>query len=154
MPVKEMSSEEIERFLTCARVGRLGIYVEDEVHIFPVGYVYSDGRIFFHTCKKGLKIEGIKNNNNVCFEVDESLSDASMYNSVMAFGTVNIIDDKEKMVPYMQALINKYRVPEPLDVYMKKRDRSIDGELEVSCICLITPKKITGRKYIKDKIEI
>jgi nitroimidazol reductase NimA-like FMN-containing flavoprotein (pyridoxamine 5'-phosphate oxidase superfamily) len=154
MPAEEMMLEEVERFLTCARVGRLGMYIGNQVHIYPVGYVYSDGKIFFHTCKKGLKMTGIQNNNNVCFEVDECTSDVSMYSSVIVFGTVNIVDDKVKMVSYMQALINKYRVPEPFDLYMKKRGRSINKELQASCIWLITPKKITGRRYVKDKIEI
>ena len=144
----EMTAEDIDRFLTCARVGRLGISLEGETYIVPVGYVYSIGKIFFHTCSKGLKMDGLRKNPNVCFEVDESLSDASMFKSVIVFGKVEIIDDKEKMIPYLQKLIDKYRVPESFDEYMSKPGKNREKELQAVKICIITPKKMTGRKMV------
>jgi nitroimidazol reductase NimA-like FMN-containing flavoprotein (pyridoxamine 5'-phosphate oxidase superfamily) len=144
---EEMSVKEIERFLTCARVGRIGICLENGPYIVPVGYTYSNGKIFFHTCSKGLKMDGVRKNPNVCFEVDESLSDASMYKSVIVFGTAEIITDKEEKIAYLQKLIDKYRVSETFDEYMNKPGRNREKELEAVRICLITPKKITGRKY-------
>ena len=147
MPIEKMTTEEIEQFLTCARFGRLGMVVDDEPYVVPVGYAYSGGRIFFHTCAKGLKMDALRKNSNVCFEVDESLSDASMYKSVIVFGTAKIIHDKEEMVPYLQKLIDKYRVPEAFDSYMSKPGRNREKELEAVRICVITPKKITGKKF-------
>ncbi|MBS7616644.1 pyridoxamine 5'-phosphate oxidase family protein [Candidatus Bathyarchaeota archaeon] len=144
-----MTKNEVERFLCCARVGRLGVVLDDGTpYIVPVGFGYADGKIFFHTCSKGLKMEALKQNVNVCFEVDEALSDASMFKSVVVFGKAEIISDKEKMIPYLQKLINKYRVPEPFDAYMSKPGRKREEELEAVRICLITPKKITCRKWI------
>ena len=148
-PVEEMTSKEVEQFLTCARVGRLGLCLEDgSPYVVPVGYAYADGKIFFHTCNKGLKMDGLRRNANVCFEVDEALSDASMFKSVIVFGTAEIISDKEKMIPYLQKLIDKYRVPESFDKYMSKPERNRENELEAVRICVITPKKITGRKWV------
>jgi len=147
MPALEMTPEEIEQFLTCARVGRLGVCLEDGTpYVVPVGFAYAGGKIFFHTCNKGLKMEALRRNANVCFEVDEALSDASMFKSVIIFGTAEIISDKEKMIPYRQKLIDKYRVPESFDKYMSKPGRNREKELEAVRICIITPKKITGRK--------
>jgi nitroimidazol reductase NimA-like FMN-containing flavoprotein (pyridoxamine 5'-phosphate oxidase superfamily) len=152
MPVEKMTRKEIDQFLTCTRVGRLGVSLEGGPYIVPVGYGYFKGKLFFHTCNKGLKMDGIRRNPNVCFEVDEALSDASMFKSVIAFGKAQIIDDKEKMLPYLQKLINKYRVPESFDKYMSKPGRNREKELEAVRICIITPKKITGRKLTtKDK---
>ncbi len=152
MPVEEMTSTEIDQFLTCARVGRLGVSLKDGPYIVPVGYVYSNGKIFFHTCNKGLKMDTIKRNPNVCFEVDEALSDISMFKSVIAFGTAEIIDDEEEMIPCLQKLIDKYRVPENFDKYISKPRRNREKELKAAKICAITPKKITGRKLMpKDK---
>lgn len=149
MPVEEMTPKEIEQFLTCARVGRLALCLEDgQPYVVPVGYAYADGKIFFHTCNKGLKMTALKKNANVCFEVDEALSDTSMYKSVVAFGKAEIISDKAKMIPYLQKLINKYRVPEGFDAYMSKPERNREKELEAVRICVITPEKITGRKWI------
>jgi len=147
--MKEMTSEEIDQFLTCARVGRLAIPLEDGPYIVPVGYGYSNGKIFFHTCNVGLKMEGIRRNPNVCFEVDEALSDVSMYKSVIVFGIAEIIDDEEEMIPYLQKLIDKYRVPASFDEYMSRPGRNREKELEAVRICVITPKKITGKKFVR-----
>jgi nitroimidazol reductase NimA-like FMN-containing flavoprotein (pyridoxamine 5'-phosphate oxidase superfamily) len=152
MPVEEMTSTEIEQFLTCARVGRLGVSLKDEPYIVPMAYAYSNGKIFFHTCNKGLKMDSMKRNPNVCFEVDEALSDASTFKSVIIFGTAEIIDDEKKMIPYLQELINKYRVPETFDKYMSKPGKNREKESKAVRICVITPRKITGRKLMpKDK---
>jgi len=148
MSAEEMTPKEIDQFLTCARVGRLGISLKDGPYIVPVGYAYADSKIFFHTCNKGLKMDSIRENPNICFEVDETLSDASMFKSVIAFGTAEIIDDKERMIPYLQKLIDKYRVPESFDTYMSKPSRNREKEMTAVRICVITPKKITGRKYV------
>jgi hypothetical protein len=149
MPTEEMTQKEIEQFLACARVGRLGIVLENgQPYVVPVGYAYADGKIFFHTCNKGLKMDAIRRNANVCFEVDEALSDASMFKSVIVFGTAEIIEDKERMIPYLQRLIDKYRVPESFDTYMNKPGRNREKELEAVRICIITPKKTTGKKWI------
>jgi nitroimidazol reductase NimA-like FMN-containing flavoprotein (pyridoxamine 5'-phosphate oxidase superfamily) len=149
MSAEEMTQEEIEQFLACARVGRLGVVLEDgQPYVVPVGYAYSEGRIFFHTCNKGLKMDCLRRNANVCFAVDETLSDNSMFKSVIVFGTAEIVSDKVKMIPYLQKLIDKYRVPESFDAYMRKPGRNREKELEAVRICVITPNKITGRKWI------
>jgi hypothetical protein len=148
MSAEEMSQREVEQFLACARVGRLGMCLESGPYVVPVGYAYADGKIFFHTCNKGLKMTALRRNANVCFEVDEALSDASMFKSVIVFGTAEIICDRERMIPYLQRLIDKYRVPESFDKYMSKPGRNREKELEAVRICVITPKKITGKKWV------
>ena len=148
LSVKEMTSDEIDQFLTCARVGRVGIVLEEDPYVVPVGFAYAEGKVFFHTCCKGLKMEGLRKNPNVCFEVDESLSDTTMYKSVIIFGKSEMIQDEQRMIPYLQKLIDKYRVPLGFDEYMRKPGRNRETELKAVRICLITPTSITGRKMI------
>jgi nitroimidazol reductase NimA-like FMN-containing flavoprotein (pyridoxamine 5'-phosphate oxidase superfamily) len=143
-----MTEQEIEQFLTCARVGRLGLVADGNLYIVPVGYAFADGKLFFHACGKGLKIEALQKTATVCFEVDETLSDSSMWKSVMVFGTAEIISNKKDMIPYLQRLIDKYRVPEEFEKYMKKPGRDKEKELEAVRICIITPNRITGKKYV------
>jgi nitroimidazol reductase NimA-like FMN-containing flavoprotein (pyridoxamine 5'-phosphate oxidase superfamily) len=148
MTMKEMTCEEIDQFLTCARVGRLGLVLRGGPYVVPVGFVYADGKVFFHTCCKGLKMEGLRQGSNVCFEVDEALSDATMSMSVIIFGKAEIIDDEQKMIRYLQKLIDKYRVPLSFDEYMRKPGRNRESELRTVRICVITPTKITGRRLL------
>ena len=143
-----MTCEEIDQFLTCTRIGRLGMVFEDGPYVVPVGFAYTEGKVFFHTCCKGLKMESLRKNTNVCFEADEALSDATMSKSVIIFGTAEIIEDEQRMIPYLQKLIDKYRVPLNFDEYMRKPGRNRESELKAARICLITPTKITGRKLL------
>lgn len=148
-PLKEMTRPEIDQFLTCARIGRIGLISKEGPYIVPVGFAYSDGKIFFHTCTEGLKMEAIRSNPNVCFEVDESISDGSLAKSVIIWGRVEIIEEKETMIPYLQKLIEKYRVPVPFSEYMKGGNRNAKEELKKVRICLIAPYRISGKKVIR-----
>lgn len=149
MSLNEMTSEEIQQFLTCARVGRLGLFFEGSPHVVPLGYAYADGEIFFHTCNEGLKMRALRENPDVCFEVDETLSDASMYKSVIVFGKAKILADEEEMTPYLQKLIDKYRIPQDFDTYMKKPGRDREKEMKAVRICVIRPTKMTGKKFLR-----
>ncbi len=148
---KDMTPPEIDQFLTCARVGRIGLILQEGPYIVPVGYGYAEGKIFFHTCREGLKMAAIQSNPEVCFEVDESTSDGSLAKSVILWGRVEVIAEKEKMLPYLQKLIDKYRVPVSFGEYMKKGNRNVKEELEAVRICLISPYKITGKKIVRTK---
>ncbi|MFX1318343.1 MAG: pyridoxamine 5'-phosphate oxidase family protein [Promethearchaeota archaeon] len=145
----EMSQAEIDQFLTCAPTGRLGLIIDNEPYVIPVGYVYHKGKIAIHSCTKGKKIEALKSNPRVCFEVDETLSDVSMYKSVIMFGESEILHEPEAIIPYLQLHINKYRVPENFETYMQKPGRKRDEELKSARIILITPDQMTGRKFIR-----
>jgi uncharacterized protein len=148
-PLKEMTRLEIDQFLACARIGRIGLISKEGPYIVPVGFGYSDGKIFFHTCREGLKMEAIRANPNVCFEADESISDGSLAKSVIIWGRVEVIEEKERMIPYLQKLIDKYRVPVPFSEYMNRGNRNVKEELEKVRICLISPQGINGKKVIR-----
>jgi len=148
-PLKEMTRPEIDQFLTCARIGRIGLISKGGPYIVPVGFGYSDGKIFFHSCREGLKMEAIRANPNACFEVDESISDGSLAKSVIIGGQVVVIEEKERMIPYLQKLIDKYRVPVPFSEYMARGKRNAKEELEKVRICLIAPHRINGKKVVR-----
>ena len=148
--LEEMVPHEVEQFLTCARIGRVGVILGERPYVVPVGYVYSEGKVFFHTCRtEGTKMQAIQANSNVCFEVDESLSDGSLAKSVVILGHAEIIEKKATMLPYLKKLIDKYRVSVSLDEYLSRRNRNVKKELDAVRICLITPHKITGKKIVR-----
>ena len=147
--ISRMEASEINQFLTHSRVGRVGMSLEDGPYVVPVGYCYEGGEIFFHSCFSGLKMRSMARDPNVCFLVDESLTDGSMYKSVIVKGSVEIVDDPERMIPYMQSLINKYRVPVSFDEYISRPGRSREKEMAVVRICVITPTEITSRTMVR-----
>ncbi len=143
----DMSRPEIDQFLTCGRTGRLGMVLGGGPYVVPVGYAYAEGNIFFHTCGEGIKIQVLKENPVVCFEVDESLSDGSLGKSVVVFGRAEIIGEKSRMIPYLEKLIEKFRVPISFGQYMKNRD--VAKELEEVRVVVITPTQVTGRSLVR-----
>ena len=146
--ISKMEPGEVDQFLVHSRVGRIGMSVEDGPYVVPVGYCYEDGEIFFHSCFSGLKMRSMARDPDVCFLVDESLSDGSMYKSVIVRGSVEIMDG-ERMLPYLQSLINKYRVPVGFEEYISRPGRSREKEMAVVRVCVITPKEITSRKMMR-----
>lgn len=145
-----MSSVEIDQFLTCARVGRLGLCLDEGPYIVPVGYVYDKGKIAIHSCVDGTKMKTLKAKPTICFEVDETVSDTSMYKSVIMKGTAEILDKPDDMIPYLQLHINKYRILEEFETYIRKPGRKRDEELAKVRIILITPTEVSGIKFLRE----
>lgn len=151
--VHQMSQPEIDQFLTTAPVGRVGMITSEGPYIIPVGYCYTDGKIYIHMCQeKGRKMRALEENPVVCFEVDESISDCSLAKSVIIRGRAEIIKEPKRMIPYLQLLINKYRVPMAYNEYATRNNRQAIAlknygkpELEVVRICCITPLEMSGR---------
>ena len=70
---------------------------------------------------------------------------------MILWGRVEVISEKDRMLPYLQKLIDKYRVPVSFGEYMRKGDRNVKEELGAVRICFISPYKITGRKIVRTK---
>ncbi|HEY50041.1 MAG TPA: pyridoxamine 5'-phosphate oxidase family protein [Dehalococcoidia bacterium] len=89
---RELTNEEIEYLLGKHSHGRLGLCVNGEPYVVPVAFKYSDGAIYFHSAKRGKKLESIRKNNRVCFEIDEW---EKAWASVICYGRVTLRDDVE-----------------------------------------------------------
>ena len=98
-----MTHDEMERLLKKCSTGRLGLSSQNEPYIVPVSYRYGKGRIFFHSAKQGKKVDFIKNNNRVCFEVDELQGDLGWAN-VICYGTAILRDDIEAKKEWNEVL--------------------------------------------------
>jgi nitroimidazol reductase NimA-like FMN-containing flavoprotein (pyridoxamine 5'-phosphate oxidase superfamily) len=60
----------VELLNTCS-VGRLGTVTQNGYPMVkPLNFVFHDEKIYFHTAKEGEKIEDIRRDSRVCFEVD------------------------------------------------------------------------------------
>jgi len=155
--VHPMSQAEMDQFLTVAPIGRLGMTTPEGPYVIPMGFCYTEGKIFIHMChEEGRKMRVLLQNPIVCFEVDESLSDASLAKSVIITGRAEIIKEPKRMIPYLQLHINKYRIPMPYGEYAVRDNRQALAlerygrpELEVVRICCITPHEMTGRSIMR-----
>jgi hypothetical protein len=115
----------MEALLERARVGRLGLCLGGEPYVVPIGFVYHGGRVYFHSSPKGRKIEAMRRNPRVCFEVDEArsfipgptpCSFTVEYESVIAYGRVRFLEDSEEKLEALRLLLRKYGAAEAAKV--------------------------------------
>lgn len=82
---------EIEKLLSSQLVGRIGCFDGDQVYIVPISYAYDGKFVYCHTYE-GLKLEIMRKNPKVCFEVDDMRNMAN-WQSVIAWGEFEELKD-------------------------------------------------------------
>lgn len=118
------SMEKITAFLDSMHTGRIASIDENGFpQIIPMNYVFLDGFVYMHSHTRGEKLDNIRRNNKVGFEVDHELEflpsyfsdpyDASLadtlYISVVIKGSGTIIQDKEEKAKALNGLMVKYQ---------------------------------------------
>jgi len=97
---------EIESIIRKAQVCRVAMADGNEPYIVPVCFGYEKGALYVHGALAGRKIDVLKKNNGVCFEMDadveirgaeKACKFSLKYRSVIGTGKVRFLeDDKEK----------------------------------------------------------
>ena len=82
---------EIEELLREHLVGRIGCSYEGRTYIIPISYAYN-GKCIYGLSKEGLKLQIMRHNPKVCFEVEE-LKDMGNWKSVLAWGDFEELSD-------------------------------------------------------------
>ena len=115
-PDREMSGEAAWEFLSEQQVGRLGMSLEDIPYVIPVHFVVWKESIVLHMASHGRKSEILRNNDRVCFEVDEFLGLreseqpcgwGTYFRSVVVEGRLREIDDSELKHRAMTAFMDR-----------------------------------------------
>jgi len=75
---------EIDQLLKSQTVGRIGCCAEGKVYVAPITYVY-DGKYLYGHSREGMKIQMMRKNPNVCFEVD-TMQNLANWKSVIVQG--------------------------------------------------------------------
>lgn len=82
---ESLSLQEQHDLLSHQLIGRLACYADGQLYITPLSYAYSDdGYIYIHT-HEGKKVEMLRKNNSLCFQVDD-MKDLSSWKSVIVWG--------------------------------------------------------------------
>jgi nitroimidazol reductase NimA-like FMN-containing flavoprotein (pyridoxamine 5'-phosphate oxidase superfamily) len=90
--IGDLNETQMVRILQTEAVGRIGCYAEDRTYVVPVAYAYAGGYIYCHS-GLGMKIEMMRANPQVCFEVDH-IEDLANWQSVIAWGTYEELDEE------------------------------------------------------------
>ena len=100
-----LDSNEIEEVLHKQIVGRIGCHARDTTYVVPISYAYDGKYIYGHT-REGMKIELMRINPAVCFEV-EDIKDMANWKSVLAWGEYEELTDNEERKKGLEVLVNR-----------------------------------------------
>lgn len=101
----KLDQTQMENLLQQQVTGRIGCHADGVTYIVPVNYVYNAPFVYCHSAK-GKKIEMMRNNPKVCFQVDEIRS-IFQWQSVVAWGTFEEVTDVAESERLMQGLIHR-----------------------------------------------
>ncbi|MCF8075724.1 MAG: pyridoxamine 5'-phosphate oxidase family protein [Desulfotignum sp.] len=93
--------KQMEQILAQGQVCRLAMVDKGQPYVVPLNFGYGDGSLYFHSAPEGRKIDVLKADPHVCFEVDElvKMNKAPAacdwgvsFKSVIGTGTARILD--------------------------------------------------------------
>ena len=157
------SKEKIIQFLNREQTGRISSIDENGYpQIIPMNFIFINNSIYMHSHTKGEKLDNIRRNSRVGFEVDKNLeflpsyffdpNDASLadtlYISVVIKGEASIVNDVEEKVLVLNELMKKYQ-PEGKYAPMT-RDMEV---LEAVAVIKIMPNEMNGKYKIGQNMK-
>ncbi len=104
----KLDSTEINQLIARQLVGRIGCHADGITYVVPISYAY-DGTDFYAYSGKGLKMDMMKKNPKVCFQLDDT-RDLSNWQSVICWGEFEELTGKEERM-YALHLLNNRVVP-------------------------------------------
>ncbi len=138
----------IEEILRRAEVCRVAMIADGEPYVVPLNFGYRDGKAYFHSFPHGRKIDAIRADARVCFEVDldhrlitgEIACDWTFdYTSVIGFGRARVLEDPAEKLAGLTAIMNHLGDKEPIF-----RERDVDRVAVVE----IEFERLTGKQSL------
>ena len=140
MPVKWMTKQKSLRLLKKAKYGSLATCREDlQPYITPVNFVVLDETIYFHCGFEGQKLDNLKVNPKVCFEVSRlgklyvashAKNFSNRFWSVLVFGRASQVKKVTLKLKVLNEIMEKY-APEYDYVPLTIEDTKIVNIVEI-----------------------
>ncbi len=143
----------IAGLLNTAPVGRLGTIGPDGwPMVKPLNFAYLDGRLYFHCALEGEKLDHIRFDSRVCFEVDLPIAYVKgsyenpcraeyLYRSVIIRGRARLIDEPAEKVRALDALMAKYQPEGTFGAYPEEK-------LAITGIVRIDIEEVVGKEEL------
>ena len=110
--------EEMEAIIQRAQVCRIGLSEKDVPYIVPMDFGYEGNCLYFHCASEGKKLDMIRQNSKVCFEMDidhqmvkpagRPCEWSAKYRSVIGFGKAFIIEDLQEKSAALNIITRHY----------------------------------------------
>lgn len=147
---QQLSDEESVAILRKATSGTLALLGDNGYpYAVPLSYVYSEGKLYFHSAMEGHKVDAIRNCDKASFCVIDSddvkpQQYTTYFRSVIAFGKIHIVEDDAQRLTAARLLGNRYN-PGHNEALEKELE---NGFKRMLVICLDI-KHLTGKEAIE-----
>lgn len=124
---QQLSDEESYAILQNATSGTLALLGDgDYPYAVPISYVFSEGKLYFHSALSGHKVDAIRSCDlaSFCVVAQDDVKPAlytTFFRSVIAFGRIHIVDDEAEKLAAARLLGNRYN---------PHQDEALQKELE------------------------
>ena len=115
---KKITDKDIlQNILTTAQICRVAFFDDDYPYIVPMNFGYGKGCLYFHGAPEGRKLDLIKNNNKVGFEIElahEIIKDevsckwTTKYRSIIGTGEMKIISNREEKIAGLNYIMTQH----------------------------------------------
>ncbi|MDR3248592.1 MAG: pyridoxamine 5'-phosphate oxidase family protein [Treponema sp.] len=143
---------EILGIIKSCKVCRLGMAEDNLPYVVPLnfGYEYEKGELvlYFHGAKEGKKIDVLKKNSRVCFEMDgehqltAGANDGAYgfnFASVIGFGTVEFVEAPDEKVRGL-CLLLKHQTGEDREFSLQ------EAQVQVTAVWTLRVETFTGKR--------
>ena len=147
---QQLSDEESIGILQKAASGTLALLGDNGYpYAVPISYVYSEGKLYFHSALSGHKVDAIRNCDKASFCVidkDEVKPEkyTTFFRSVIAFGRIRIIEDETEKLAIAQLLGNRYN-PNQDEALQKEIEHGLNRMLAIR----FDIEHLTGKEAIE-----
>ncbi len=108
------SRTEINEIIASANLMRISLVDGDMPFLVPVFYAFDGSAIYFHSAQAGRKIDIMKRNSNICFEIsidqgfiesDEPCDFEAKHRTVIGFGKAVFVEDEAEKIKALDLIV-------------------------------------------------
>jgi len=151
MPKKWLDEDEAYAYLASRTEGRLATCdAGGQPYITPLNYIFHRGRIYFHSAASGRKLDNIRANDRVCFEVSQAdkavfaerpCGCSTRYTSVVVFGRARVVEEEEEKLAALNALTARFAAGRPY--------QAVEAAMaKTCCVVVVSVEKISGKRNV------
>ena len=138
---------EIEEILKTGKLMHIALTDGKSPYLVPVFYAYNGKSIYFHSARVGTKVEIMKQNNNVCFEIslDQGIIESKLacdfearHRTVIGFGKVVFVNDPTERIDALNCIVSRFS---------RQKFEYPTANLHATLVVRIDIELVNGKKY-------
>ncbi|MCB2195644.1 MAG: pyridoxamine 5'-phosphate oxidase family protein [Bacteroidetes bacterium] len=137
---------EIEEIIKKSDVCRIAMVDGNLPYMVTMNFGYKAGNpacLFFHCANEGRKLDIIKKNNIVCFQMDiehelitadKACGYTMNFKSIVGYGQIDIVDNREEKIEGLNLIMKQYTGKDAYDYNNNMLDKTTILKLEIDSI--------------------